>query len=179
MVARFAVIYLVLILSLGPAYGQLMAHCEAVQTGVDFAYTIFSDEPLSSTYYLSMFSLDVGAPVTVTGSPGGWDYVTDGATYVSWFSTDAELPYPHDVPPGASLSGFRLTSASAAADLLPATLLSWDHEADESGPIAPLDVLSPTAEAAIPDSPTSLLACIAAVVGSLGFVRRSKNVRAA
>ncbi len=101
-----------------------------------WSYTIFNDEPLGSPNYLAAFTISVNAPVLVSASPTGWTSFTDNLTFVSWYNTDASLPYPNDVAPGASLSGFGLSSSVPDSALLPATLVAWDHVLDVPGPFS-------------------------------------------
>jgi hypothetical protein len=97
-----------------------MTHIEVTQAGSEFTYTVFNDEPATSSLYVNAFHLTIGgAPFSVTSTPEGWDYFTDNSTYIDWYNTELELPYPHDVAPDSSLGGFTILSAVATSELLP------------------------------------------------------------
>lgn len=148
---------LALLLGMRQAHAQLLAHTELNQTGSVFSYTLFNDEPVNSPNFLTTFHLTVDAPITVTGIPTGWDFVTDNRTYVDWFNTDTTLPYPNDVAPSSSLSGFIVESAVTTTVLLDYTVTSWDHTADAPGSAIQDDfVLAPSGVAAAAPEPSSL-----------------------
>src|SRR5262249_38069832 len=131
----------------------VIAHVDVnVTPGGTWSYTIFNDEPANSAAFLAGFSLTIDAPVIVTGAPAGWDFSTDGISSVFWFNTDPALPYPHDVQPGSSLSGFSVSSPGAISEILDGEVVSWDHTLDAPGSIsAGLAVLSPgTPSASVP-----------------------------
>lgn len=130
----FSLVMLCLLFGAQRAQAQLAAHVAVNQTGSVFSYTLFNDEPVGSQNFLSLFHLDVNAPITVTNTPAGWDFVTDNSTYVDWFNTDTQLPYPHDVAPGSSLSGFTIEATVDTSELLFYTVTSWDHVNDIPGP---------------------------------------------
>lgn len=117
-----------------------------------WSYTLFNDEPSSSPEFITSFSLTVNAPITVTGTPAGWDVSTDGDTFVSWFNTDPALPYPHDIAPGASLSGFSISSTTASSQLLSYGLSAWDHTLDQLGPSAVSTISAPSVAATVPET---------------------------
>lgn len=124
-----------------------------------WSYTLVNSEPADSPNFISTFSLAVNAPVTVTGTPAGWDFSTDNASFVFWFNTDPALPYPNDIAPGTSLGGFSLTSTTTSSDLLSYGLTGWDHTLDQPGPTVSGTVLSPSvsAPASSPEPGTSWL----------------------
>src|SRR5581483_12468693 len=68
-------------------------------TGETWSYTLSNNEPAGSNNWLTSFNLYINTLVTVTGAPFGWDYFTDGASFVSWFNTDLDPPFPDDVAP--------------------------------------------------------------------------------
>ena len=153
---RFCAVLLVtLILGQAAQAQTLSAHAEVAISGQVYSYTVFNDEALGSPNYSGGFYLSVNAPFTVTGSPNGWNYVTDGTSYVNWNNTDTALPYPHDIAPGTSLSGFTI-EASVLSLSSPGgyQLYSWDHVADAPGPNSnPATILAPGA-APVPESST-------------------------
>jgi hypothetical protein len=151
------------------AQAQLASHVTVTTGPPTWSYTIFNDEPTGSPNYLSSFTLSVDAPISVTGTPDGWTYSTDSATYVYWYNQDTSLPYPHDVAPGASLDGFGIESSDAtSADAL-YTITSWDHNADAPGPGVMASTLAPTAS--VPE-PSVAAAVGALCIGLIGITRR-------
>ena len=109
-----------------------------------WSYTLFNNEPADSPNFISSFSLAVNAPITVIGTPAGWDFSTDNSTFVFWFNADVSLPYPNDVAPGASLGGVSLSSTATSSELLSYGLSGWDHTLDEPGPTVSGTVLAPS-----------------------------------
>src|SRR4051794_26696436 len=67
-----------------PARAQLASHVETTTASGLWNYTLFNDEPLTSPNFVTGFQINVSAPVTVTGTPTGWDFDTDGSTFVLW-----------------------------------------------------------------------------------------------
>jgi hypothetical protein len=131
-----------------------------ISTPGTWSYTITNLEPGGSPNYINAFTLAVGAPIQVTGTPDGWDFdvvTQNGQTYVGWFSADPQLPYPHDIAPGASLSGFQIQSTVTTSALLPYRIDAWDHDADDFGPFQIANVLAPSAVPAPPALWTMLL----------------------
>lgn len=118
----------------GIAQGALSAHVGMQQLGGMYSYTLVNDEPDTSGNYLNAFHLTVDAAIIVIGTPSGWDFITDGVSYVEWFSTDAVIPYPHDVGPQSMLGGFVIESSVLSTELLPFSIAAWDHVADDAGP---------------------------------------------
>lgn len=96
-------------------------------------YSIANEEPAGSPQRVASFSLQVAAPVTVTGTPPGWRAETDNATYVLWVSDDLVPPYPTHVAPGQSLSGFQITCPRPASEAGPYSLVAWNHAIDDAG----------------------------------------------
>lgn len=124
---------------LGPvvAMGEtLQARIEVAQAGTNFSYTVFNDELITSRWHVSMWHLELNTPFNVIATPPGWDYITDNASYVDWYSTDAEDPYPHDIAPGASLSGFAVGAVVATSEDLAFAAMSWQQGSTNSGPSA-------------------------------------------
>lgn len=122
----------------------LRARVEVGQSGTNFSYTIFNDEPLGSSRYLNIWHLEVNAPFQVISTPPGWDYVTDYSSCVDWFSTDSEEPYPRDIAPGASLAGFVVGAVVATSESLGFAVMSWEHGTTNSGPSSVSAVTSPS-----------------------------------
>lgn len=107
----------------------------AVEVGVNsWFYTLTNNEAPGSSLYIATFSLDIAAPITVTGSPPGWIPQTDSSTYVGWYADDsAGAPYPNQIAPGSSLSGFQISSAATLSQSTAFILTSWDHQLDRPG----------------------------------------------
>lgn len=174
MIRKIAPVALLLLLMPGTkAAADLMMHFDVNQSGSDFSYTVFNDEPASSSLYISAFHLTVDAAFVVANSPAGWDYVSDFSTYIDWFNTDAALPYPNDIAPGSSLGGFTLRSSVTTSESLPFTASSWDHSTDEGGPSADGSVLAPSG-AVVPE-PSSLGMSITAALVALGYAWRRRR----
>jgi hypothetical protein len=162
------------------ANGQvLLSHATGTQNGSEFSYAIFNDEPVGSPNFLTDFFLEVNAPITVTATPTGWTFDTDGFSFVNWFNTDPALPYPNDVAPGASLSDFAISSSVTGVQDAAYDVLSWDHTQDQQGPTAQGGVISPFGQAtAVPEpSSISFLGAITVSVGGLilGAWRRTRR----
>lgn len=115
----------------------------AVEPGI-WTYTIFNDEPPDNPQFITTISLDVVAPVTVTGVPEGWEVETDNATYVLWYATDLQLPYPHHIAPGRFLGGFQIQSQRRESESTAYVVTGWNHQSDEAGLVSPDVVLSPS-----------------------------------
>ncbi|WP_169977616.1 PEP-CTERM sorting domain-containing protein [Tautonia rosea] len=140
------------------ARADFMARLEVVQSGSIYTYTLSNDEPSTSPNFISLFHLSVDAPISILETPDGWDFITDYATYVDWFNSDAESPYPDDIGPGESLT-FVLMSVATTAEELPFTASSWDHVADSGGPSHSGLILAPSARV-VPEPGSLLLAGI-------------------
>jgi hypothetical protein len=122
----------------------LQVRVEVDRAGTNFSFTVFNDEPLESSHYLTIWHLVASAPFQVISTPPGWSCFTDNSTYVDWFSTDAEWPYVNDIAPGVSLGGFALASVVPTFEDLPFAAVSWDHAATNSGPSYLGTVASPS-----------------------------------
>lgn len=96
-------------------------------------YRIENREPLGSPQHIASFALSIDAPVQVTGTPPGWAVDTDSSSYVLWYATDIEAPYPHHVAPGGALSGFQLMSQRTRSESIGASLVAWNHVSNEAG----------------------------------------------
>jgi hypothetical protein len=106
----------------------------AVSTGnAVWNYTIINEETAGSAQHVASYSLQVAAPVTVTGTPPGWRAETDNASYVLWVSDDFAPPYATHIAPGQSLSGFQITSPRPASEAGPYSLVAWNHAIDDAG----------------------------------------------
>jgi hypothetical protein len=160
--------------SCGAVAADLSADVTLDQNGFSFEYTVLNAEPIGSNYYLCFFNLQVNAPLVSIDSPDGWGYESDYATYVTWFSEDEELPYPHDVAPGRALNGFLITSAVMETDLLSYSVASWDHLADEGGLLAQDVIIAPSGSV-VPDptvpEPMSIMLGIIGLGSVAGFKR--------
>ena len=173
----FCFAFLALLFGAQRTNAQLLAHAELNQSGSVFSYTLFNDEPSSGPNFLSTFNLTVNAPITVTGIPAGWDFVTDNSTYVDWFNTDSTLPYPHDVAPGTSLWGFTVESTVDTTVTLDYNVTSWDHAADSYGPVTQSFILAPSGVPTSVPEASSLTVTFAAGVAACAFclLRRKRT----
>jgi hypothetical protein len=162
---------MLIILGFPSAGAGSIADVAVSQSGAVFNYTVFNDEPTTSSDYISTFNLTVNAPITISGTPAGWDYVTDNATYVDWFNTDPVLPYPHDIAPGASLGGFVIQSTVTTSALEPYAVTFWDHSLDAGGPYFQDQVQAPfnfSIPASVPE-PTSMIPLGTGLVALAGY----------
>lgn len=156
----------------------------AVQLDVDdstpgtWSYTVTNQEAQGSPNFINAFTLAVGvseANLQVTGTPTNWDYdiVTQGGqTFVGWFNPEG-TPYPSDIAPGASLSGFQIQSAGAKSAMIPYEIDSWDHEADDFGPFHTANVLGPSAVPA----PPALLTALLGMLPGAGLALRRRRIQ--
>src|ERR1700722_10807444 len=151
---------------------DLIADVAEETVGTVWSYTLFNNEPANSPNFISSFSLAVNAPITIIDTPAGWDFSTDGATFVFWFNTDVALPYPNDVAPGMSLAGFSLISPGSSSQLLSYGLSGWGHAADQPGPTTGGSVFAPSTSA-IPEPASAIMLCGGLVLALVRYcVRR-------
>jgi hypothetical protein len=149
------------------AAADLASRVEVNQLGTTFIYTVFNDEPLGSPNFINLFHLNVAAPITITGTPPGWEFSTDNATFVSWFNSDIEAPYPDDIPP-QELVTFAIETTVTTTALLNYTVGSWDHPADTQGPAFRDRVLSPSLQA-VPEPGSFLFFGVAVLIALAGW----------
>lgn len=123
---------------------ELRASLAVTTTPNYWSYTLTNNESAGSPQRIATLSLTVNAPVTVTGTPAGWEADADGMTYVTWVASDLLPPYPNHVAPGASLSGFQLMSPRTSSESTGASLVAWNHAADDAGKVAADYTLTPS-----------------------------------
>lgn len=116
-----------------PAFAALRARVSTITGNAVWNYTLHNDEPAGSTQHVASFSLQLQAPVSVTGTPQGWRAQTDSMTYVLWVSDDFQPPYPTHVAPGQALAGFQLSSPRTSSESNACSLGGWDHALDDAG----------------------------------------------
>lgn len=126
-----------------PVLEMLKANVSASVSADHWNYALHNDESPSSGLFIATFSLEVAAPVTVTGTPPGWMAETDNISYVHWKATDLEPPYPNHIAPGTSLGGFQLTSPRTRSEGSPALLIAWNHDLDAAGRLSQHEVPTP------------------------------------
>jgi hypothetical protein len=131
-------------------------HVVLAQGGTNYIYTVFNDEAAGSQSYLNTFYLPVNAPISVVSSPPGWSFTTDHFTYINWFSTDSAMPYPNDIAPGASASGFAIQSSIQSSEPFDCLLSSWDHSLTNSGPANTNTVSAPSVFGDLSEVPPTL-----------------------
>ena len=116
-----------------PAYPSLRARVEVSTSTNYWNYRLVNVEPMVSSQFLTSLALNVFAPVTVTGTPTGWQVETDNASYVLWSAADFALPYPNQVAPGSALGGFQLMSPRLGSEATAFSLAGWNHTTDDAG----------------------------------------------
>lgn len=146
--------------------------------GNEFSYTLFNDEPVESSLFISAWRLTVAAPVTVIGTPAGWTGFTDGKTFVQWQNPE-DFPFPHDIPPQSSLGGFVIRSTVATTDLLPYIAQSYDHDRNVFGPTFTGSTLAPSVQATAVPEPLSLSLVSSGILGVVGLLRMQRKQSAA
>jgi hypothetical protein len=119
---------------------QTVAPIELLRGRVDhlfgggmWEYTIFNDEPIASPHSIVAFSLDIVAPVNVTGTPVGWQVI---ATDHSLLWHVADLTGGYELRPGAFTGGFALTSNRLQSEGTAFSLSAWNYASGEAGPAA-------------------------------------------
>ena len=136
--------YIVIPSPVEPPVRMLKARASVAAASGVWSYTLFNDEAPGSQQFINAFSLDIVAPVNVTGTPTGWQMVTDNASFVLWFAADQQPPYPHHIVPGASLGGFAIQSSRSSSEATGFSITAWDHQNDEAGLVSLDAVLSPS-----------------------------------
>ena len=128
-----------------PPVPFLVAHMQVTVDEVlsTWSYTVFNDEPSGSQRFVNAISLDMAAPFTVT-APAGWAVNTDNFFYVLWYATDQQLPYPHQIAPGASLGGFQIQSPRRNSEGRAFSITSWNHQSDQADLVALGTALTPS-----------------------------------
>lgn len=122
----------------------LKARAEVAASSGVWSYSLFNDESPDSPQFINAFSLDIVAPVTVIGTPEGWEVLTDNASFVLWFAADQKLPYPHHIAPGMSLGGFSIQSSRVNSEPTGFSITAWDHQNDQAGLVSLDAILSPS-----------------------------------
>lgn len=126
-----------------PLIELLNAHVEMSAQPNKFSYVLFNDEPRDSPQYINTFSLDVVAPIVVTGTPKGWEVETDNNSYVLWYTAAPQLPDPNNIAPGKSLGGFEIQSSNRTSESTGFSVTAWNHQTNDSGRALLGSVLSP------------------------------------
>ena len=159
----------------------VQAHVEVAVSGANFTYTIFNDEDPGSSLILSAFELQLEAPIQAIQSPPGWTFETDGANYISWISTNDTPPFPDDLLPGGSLSGFVVQTLVAAMDTNACAIASSDLSTTNAGSVFTGSVLAPSAPTLNPSVELSqnagvLQLSVTGVTGFLYITQGSSNL---
>jgi hypothetical protein len=143
-VFKFLIFTLFLIGLISHSAEAVQARVTLTQTGTNFAYTVFNDEPAQSALLLSAFHVTANAPFNVVASPPGWTFRTDNFTYVDWLAMDSPPPFTNNIPPGSSLAGFVLQSQSPVSEPLSYSLVSWDTSTNLGGPSIQGSIAAPS-----------------------------------
>lgn len=114
-------------------FATLNARVEVSTSTNYWNYRLVNTEAAGSPQYITSLALSVFAPVTVTGTPEGWEVETDNNSYVLWSAADYAPPYPHQIAPGASLSGFQLMCPRLTSEATGSSLGGWNQALDDSG----------------------------------------------
>jgi hypothetical protein len=142
---------LLLMMGSGTATAGLLSNVTVTTGGGNWDYTVVNQEGDTSNNWVSTFDLFFNSAITNVGSPNGWDFITDDVSFIAWFNTDLDPPFPHDIAPGTSLDGFTFTS-SDPPQLGDYDLTSWDHNLNQPGPTAAGSVSVPEFVQAVPES---------------------------
>jgi len=153
---------------------QATATISVTSAGV-WNYTFTNSEPMDSGNWLTDFYLPLNSPITDVHSANGWSIDTDYTNYIQWSNTEPE-PFPNDIAPGHSVSGFSFTSVATGRQVQ-YTLASWDHSADTAGPNAQGMILIPYAPAPVPEVSTWQSLGALLLLGGLLIARRSYGKR--
>jgi len=94
-----------------------------------------------------------------------WDFLTDYASYIQWFSTDPS----YDIPPGGSLSGFSYQSAGP-----PGTIGYEVGGSDPTWGWSTGNYASGTTVGATPE-PAAFLLLLTGIGGGLVYLRRKRS----
>ena len=118
-------------------------------------------------------------PLRVVTAPLGWDFVTDYANYVDSFSGDTSLPFPDDIAPGASLSGFSIFAPGDGSTTATYSLTTWDSSLGVSGAMSQGVGLGPgptPKPSEMPESGTlSLASCFLLAAAGLRIAKKRKG----
>lgn len=132
--------YVVIPAAVPDAVVTLRARVGVALAGASWSYTVYNDEPAGAPFEIAAFHLDVVAPLGMISSPPGWIAETDALTYVAWFTGDESVPR---IKPGSALAGFAIQSATTRSEATPYSLISWNTQTNQAGPVGLDTVLSP------------------------------------
>lgn len=127
-----------------PEQVRLRARVETLVSPNYWNYLLFNDEPAGSSQWLASFSLQIAAPIAITGTPPGWTVESDLISYVLWTANDLAPPYLHQIQPGLSLGGFQIMCARKFSESLPCTVVAWDQGNDTGGRVVGNYILTPS-----------------------------------
>lgn len=126
-----------------PTFPMLSARVDVSTSTNYWNYRLVNAETAGSPQHITSFALAVFAPVTVTGTPEGWEVETDNISYVLWSAADYAPPYVHQIAPGAALSGFQLMSPRVSSEATGASLGGLNQAVDDAGLVASDYTLTP------------------------------------
>ena len=139
----------------------------------DFNVYNTSDPVIDAKYDLYDFYLSFSPGVSLTSidSPSNWDFFSDSHSFIDWLSTiPGEPATGSDIPPGASLSSFSLTSN---------TKLSLPHFetliVNPNNPSSPVFFSGNATPASVPEPHAVLLIC-SGLIGLVGFKKEFRTL---
>jgi hypothetical protein len=124
----------------------LQAHIDVTIDSGQWSYTVVNEELHGSSQFINAVSLDIVAAATVTGTPPGWQAVSDSMSYVLWYAVDERAPYPTHIAPGSSRAGFAIRSVRRGSESTGFALTAWNHQTDAAGIVTFGAVSSPSRE---------------------------------
>jgi len=133
-------------------------------------YTLDNLESSGSDNWLTDFALSIAAPISNIQSPNGWFVDTDNLTYIRWANVEP-FPYPNDIPPGGSISGFSFQSSATGNTQAEYTIASWNHSIDDAGPFTNGQILAPFV-ATVPESGISTFLFGGVMLGFMSLWQR-------
>jgi hypothetical protein len=109
--------------------GELKARIVPSKIERMWSFTLFNDEVVAGPHHIHTLHLAIKTPFTIITSPTGWAFDTDNSSFVLFYSTSPQF----DIPPGSSLSTFKVETASDMMEPPGFTITSWNHLTDAAG----------------------------------------------
>lgn len=149
----------------------LQADVGLTRNGSTWIYTVSNLEQATSDNWVTSFYLPIYAQVSNVSAPNNWIVDTDGRHYILWSNQEA-YPYPDDISPGSTLTGFSFQS-TAPATTASSLVSSWDHGIDDIGPTVNLTILTPLTPVPEPSGVAVLVGLV--VTGAMVTLRRKRQ----